>query len=498
MADADPFAQYVAPEPASAAPQEADPFAQYVAPDAPAAAPPSIAQPSRWQRAKAALGAAGRAVVQPFRDFGAGVADTALRANDAVVGAISHPVDTARAIAANPGAAIREGMRGVNDNIPFAARAVSALPYGPPADSPEDSAAFPNARAVGNVAGLPVAEMAGGLAAKSVGALGEKASAIISKRAETGVYRDLGRSASAPGKAKLMDVGPEAIGKVDREFGIMKSPNPPAAIKAARTQVAAARDQAFQQISAAGGDVDMGAVARKLDDLQADFGGKAATRPFAQDVAKLRGELLQRYGSTGEVSAKALADEISAISEGAYGSNYANPKTAQIVQRRTAGALRDVQNSNLDAVAQLGPDEAAAVQAARDANAKFAALKTMEPSVKAKAAKAAFAPGFTDRMIDAPIKTALHTAKDLAGAAASRAVSGGARAAAELNAPAAARVATEWGSAGADQPTVNPAKVAALIQFARTGATREQLHAQAEQTGVPVEIADNIAQQRGL
>ncbi len=489
MADTDPFAQYIAPEPkaAPAAPPAGDdPFAQYVAPEP--AAPPPAREPSLVDKAKSAA----RAVGQSFADFGTGLYNTAKGFGDAVNGAIAHPVDTARAIAANPAAAARELARGVNDNIPFANKLVAALPGGAPEDSASDAAAFPNARALGNVAGLPAAGMSGELAAKGVGALGEKASEVLARRtAKPTAYQELGQAAGGTARqAKLMDVGPTEINRVDAEFGITKSPNPPAAVRAARAQVGAIRDQAFQTISAAGGDIDMGTVARRLDDLQADFAGKAGTRPFAADVAKLRSELLQRYGGAGKISPRALSDEISALSEGAYGGNYQNPKTAQIVQRRTAGALREVQDRNFEAVAKQGPAQADAVQAAREANQNFAALKTMEPIVKAKAVKGEFAkpaPSFVDKMIDAPVKTAAHAAKDFASGVATKTASG------------VARTAAEWGGGAGSpaQPTVSPASVAKLISAARNGATRPQLEALAQQDGTPPEIAANIAQQFG-
>ena len=66
-------------------------------------------------------------VAQPFKD----IYHTARAANSAVANAIVHPVDTFNALRSAPGANLREGMRGVNDNIPLANRAVEAL-GGPP------------------------------------------------------------------------------------------------------------------------------------------------------------------------------------------------------------------------------------------------------------------------------------------------------------------------------------------------------------------------------
>jgi hypothetical protein len=450
------------------------PAAPAAAPVAPRTAPlaPAIPEPSLWESAKAGL----RDVARPFVDLGKG----ALAANDFAARSMFHPVDTL-GTPEKRAAALREGMRGVNSNIPFANTAVQAM-GGPAAESPEDAAAAPGARAFGSVAGIPVGGMVGSVAGKVAGPLVEKVAEAKAARAERGLYKDLGKNTGSVGKAKLENLGPEAIGKVDREFGISKASDPRAALKAAQTQVGAVRSAAYDTISKAGGDADMGAVARRLDDLQADFGQRAGTRPFAEDVATLRGSLLERYGGTGKVSVKALQDEISAIDEGAYGGNYSNPKTAAIVKRRTAGALRDVLNKNLDAVAQLGSEEADAVATAREANQKFGVLKTMEPIVKAKAVKATFAPSFTEQFIKAPVKTMVHAGADVAKNAREAASSLPIRAAQAVQ-----NVA----------PTANPAAVAKLIQASRLGASRMQLQAQAQQDGVPVEIAMNIAQQAG-
>lgn len=112
-------------------------------------------------RQKSAALGMGRQLAQPFVDIAKGAAS----ANDFAARALRHPIDT---LGTNPGATFREGMRGVNENIPFANSAVEAL-GGPAAESPDDAAAAPGARAFGNVAGmLPVGNMIGGVAAKGI------------------------------------------------------------------------------------------------------------------------------------------------------------------------------------------------------------------------------------------------------------------------------------------------------------------------------------------
>jgi hypothetical protein len=101
---------------------------------------------------------------QPFKDIG----NSLLAANDYATRAITHPIDTASAIVNNPGAAMREGMRGVNANIPFANRAVEAI-GGPPASSPADTAAVPGLQSFTNVAAAPgVGKAVGGIAGRAV------------------------------------------------------------------------------------------------------------------------------------------------------------------------------------------------------------------------------------------------------------------------------------------------------------------------------------------
>lgn len=100
-------------------------------------------------------------VAQPFKDIGRGI----LSANDFAMRAITHPKDM---LASHPGATLREGMRGLNSNIPFANQAIEAI-GGPPAQSAEDAQLAPGAQAFGGVAGAaPIGGMVGGIAAKGL------------------------------------------------------------------------------------------------------------------------------------------------------------------------------------------------------------------------------------------------------------------------------------------------------------------------------------------
>lgn len=369
-----------------------------------------------------------------------------------------NPMDAVR----NPGAALREAGRQINDVVPGAST-LAEMASGPKAVYDEaDAKAVPHFRDI-----LPAAlSLEGGLRAggATVDALARRAAEAPAREAAS-TFRDLGKSAVGNGKARLEQIGPEAVARVDSEFGITKAPDPRAAVQAAKAQVGAARTAAYDVVQKAGGDVDLGTVAKGLDRLEAQFRNKAATRKFADDVAELRDRLVDQHGANqpdtvrvsggssgsgatpagvpgvrvvggstgrgwdantpprfetipgaagsdgaaptaptfervrqprtaagGRISAAKLQEEISAVNDGAYGSNYANPKAAQVVQRRTAGALREVLDSHLDDVAKKGPEARDAVDAIEDANAKFAVLKTIEPIVKKQAVVKAFAP----------------------------------------------------------------------------------------------------------
>lgn len=126
-------------------------------------------------------------VAQPFKDIG----NSLLAANDFAARAIVHPIDT---FGSNPGATFREGMRGVNSNIPFANSAVEAM-GGPPAESPADAAAAPGANAFGGVAGAGlVGGKVAGIAAKGVEAVAPVVGRAISGIGEAAQGRQVNRA----------------------------------------------------------------------------------------------------------------------------------------------------------------------------------------------------------------------------------------------------------------------------------------------------------------
>ncbi len=119
-----------------------------------------------------------------------------LSANDFASRAIVHPVDTFRG---KGSATMREGMRGVNENIPFANRAVEAI-GGPP-----DATAAPGARSFGSIAGMPASTMAlsgpAMLLGKGVRAAGR--ATLASKGARAAQAVEAGSGLTAPTAQEL-------------------------------------------------------------------------------------------------------------------------------------------------------------------------------------------------------------------------------------------------------------------------------------------------------
>jgi hypothetical protein len=159
----------------------------------------SLTLPTSWSDVKARvsqnLPELGRQVAQPFKDIAGNLAS----ANDAATRVLFHPVSTLGGGRAVP--AIRETMRGVNSNIPFANSAVEAL-GGPPAVSTQDAAAAPGFQALGGMLGTPAAGAVGGIIAKPIEAavpvLGRALGGLTKEAAEerqiTRAVEDLGEN----------------------------------------------------------------------------------------------------------------------------------------------------------------------------------------------------------------------------------------------------------------------------------------------------------------
>lgn len=374
---ADPFAQYLAPEP-----KGADPFAQYVAPDAaaPTPAPAPAEKPSFLEeagsRAKNFLSSLTNVptlhdVGQSFKDLGSTVAG----ANDFAARALVHPVDTFGGDKA--GAVLREAMRGVNSNIPFANLAVEHM-GGPAETSAADTAAAPGAQQFGAIAGTPVAGMAGEIAAKVVGA----AAPLVSK-----AIKGTGEAAETRGTVRALDKLEERVNKRARA-GIQTEPvealvreNPEIAKAAGNdTKLAvkldAVRGKASAELghiySSATPEIDMAVPVMKMDARITELmKGTSEDAEQGRQLQKIRDELNDRIGARDAVTPRELRDEQTAYQRKGYGKAMPgdDAATARIAANREAS--KAVGDAVLEHV--TGMDYAAAKEAAAKDPASLAA-----------------------------------------------------------------------------------------------------------------------------
>lgn len=312
-----------------------------LAPAPQAAAPAPAAPPSLLSRV------AGQ-VAQPFKDIGRGV----LQANRAVTHAIFHPVDTFNAIRATPIAHAREAMRSLNDQFPFANRAVEAI-GGPPAYSAEDAAAAPDTRAIGDIAFAPVGgELLGGVAAK----VASKAAPLVARAAE-----GFGESAEARQVARTKEALELKVNKGTRA-GLKSDVVDTAIADNPALQKAAGNDAKVAEVTAsikgkaaatlkpiyqAAGPADEAAakavsnVDARIDELKKGDVNAAAA---AKKLQALRDEFNNRLGERPEVSATDLRAEQSAYQKNGYAKNInADPDVAAgiLAQREMSKAVGD-------------------------------------------------------------------------------------------------------------------------------------------------------------
>lgn len=257
------------------------------------------------------------------------------------------------------------------------------------------------ARVVGGAAGgaagskvqggsaLGGAVLGGGLAAAGLAA--EGAAARSEARAANGAFKEYGRAGNESSKGKLEAIGPGQVKKTIDKYEIGAHPaNAREQIAAARAKVGPELSAQYEAARSIGGDIDMGRVAQSLDELQARFGSRAGSRPFAEDVAKLRTEMLRRYGDKGTITPAQLNDEIGAIESSAYGGAYMTPGTAKALQRATAKQLDGVLQGHLEQVAQQ-PGGAEVVARLGELNKDYRVLSTLSPIAQKSAVKATFA-----------------------------------------------------------------------------------------------------------
>ena len=109
---------------------------------------------------------------------------------------IEHPIDTAKQIAANPGATVRTAARGVLSNVPFANEISNSVPGASPTAPAEDAAAAP--AGIGDFAGvasMPAAsKVVSGLASKAIESAAPVVSSFLSKVGGSAESRNVGRA----------------------------------------------------------------------------------------------------------------------------------------------------------------------------------------------------------------------------------------------------------------------------------------------------------------
>lgn len=275
-----------------------------------------------------------RDVGQSFKDL----AGTVAGASGAVGHAVAHPVETfqgspaARALGVSTPEAVarnqaeqREVMRGVNSNIPLANLAVEHL-GGPSETSATDAAAAPGAQALGQLAGIPVANMEGEIAAKAAGAAVPAISKVVRKAGaaadERGVARALDELEERTNKRARAGVQSDAVEDLVREEPkIAKAAGNDAKLA---KQVGMVREKASANLgriySEAAPEIDMATPIMKMDVKIADLmKGTSEDAEIGRQLQKVRDELNDRIGSRDSVTPRELRDEQTAYQKKGYG-----------------------------------------------------------------------------------------------------------------------------------------------------------------------------------
>jgi hypothetical protein len=465
-----------------------------------------------------------------------------LKANDVAANAMVHPVDTVNAIRQAPVANLREGLRGVNDNIPFANRAVEAM-GGPPAESVEDqAAAVPGMRDFGGVVGLPAANWVGGIAGKGI----EAAAPLVDKT--------LGRVARSVGE-KARDI--QATRAADQlEVKVNKGTR--AGLRSDAVRAATADYPALRRAAAAGDDAkvadvtaamhqEAGAQLRRIY-TEAKVAPESIAAPIefldkridalkgteipsdtaaAVELQKIRDKLNASLSTEGASNPAKLRAIQSDYQRAGYAKNInSDPEVTARIR-----AAREASKAVGDAVLQhvTGMDYAAAKAAAAanpnglearlfKANDTISAANKIDASIADRAGRAQPKKGVFNALVNAakhPIDTGINAAAAIPSYAGRKTLDLTAKLA-DLRAgrggtptgPLIGEAASWAGDAKAPTPPAPPTQpqrptqaqavaVARLLQAARAGATRQQLEAQAQQDGTPPELAANIAMQFG-
>lgn len=480
----------------------------------------------------------GEAAQQAKTVFG-GIGRGLSAANDFAARALAHPIDTARQIAAAPGASFRTAMRGVNANIPFANQAVQAA-GGPVAESPEDTAAAP--AGLGEFTGLAAApgvgKLVGGIAAKGIEAAAPAVSRAVrsigqsaeernvartleelgqgaNKRARGGLnqgtvaqaVRDEPALAKAAGHdEKLLKLTEQMKKRAGGELETIYAKAPPTRLKPLLgekrpTAAPAAFDAATSEettIASPGRpapppDVhpDLVGAASALDKRISELGtGDVNQRVVSAKLQKIRDEMIDSLGKRKDLTLRQLRDEQSAYQRNGYAKNIADdPEVGANI-----AANREASKAVGDAVIRrvTGMDYAEARAFAKNnpkslaarllkANDTVSAANRIEAAVADRAGKVQPRSGLPGKLLDVA-KEIKHSPS---GFVLSKVP---AMAAKGLIAADRAVSATARGVLGGSSN-----KIASLVRMARQGAAPAAIAAQGHQWKLPPELVARVA-----
>lgn len=327
---------------------------------------------------------AGREAGQGFSDVGQQLAS----ANDFAARSIVHPVDT---FGGGKAPAVgREFMRGINANIPFANTAVEAL-GGPAAESPEDATLAPGAQAAGSVAGLPVGNMVGGIAAKGIEAGAPLVSKALGGIGEAAADRNVNRALSKMEERTFKRT------RAGVQQGVVEdavAENPELRKAAGNdTKLAAAVDKMrgkavgeLKSIYASHPEVgDIGDAIGRMDQRIARLNaGTSEDAAVAKQLQAIRDELNDRLGTRDVIKTTDLRAEQTAYQKRGYGKAMPGDDAASARIAANREASKAVGDSVIQHV--TGVDYAAAKTiAARDPNSLAARLLKANDQVNAAA-----------------------------------------------------------------------------------------------------------------
>ena len=326
---------------------------------------------------------------------------TALAANDFVGRAIVHPIDTFGGGKAAP--VLRETLRGVNSNIPFANLAVEHL-GGPAEVSPQDAAAAPGAQPFGALLGTPVAGAEAGIGlsladrgASTLGrALGGVTKEAAAERQVTRAVEDLGEKTKKRTRAGVESEPVEALVRETPELRKAAGNDAKVAETIEKTRQAAAAElnsvyqSAPQEVSPANAIANMDTKIAELSK------GTSEQREVARSLKTIRDEFHEAHGEKSAVTPQELRAEQSAYQKKGYGKAMPGDDAASARIEANRVASKAVGDAVVRHVTGMGYEEAKAAAktdpgstAARlfKANEQINAVNKLETAISERAAQ---------------------------------------------------------------------------------------------------------------